>query len=234
MSITKMSLALVWYALLLFEIVIWGSTTVQLGWPGLISLIAYAMIVPLLLGVEGLELAVANLLSSKANLSPAAARELDHIRADPTLPFFPNRQLLVVGSIVVLTMASAFEQVYVPGFGWTTSYNLPTLLNLVLPTHVVLVCAQVPGKMLALYDPSRFFNQTWWICVAVRWIEAFEVTNPAKLITNWLAMILGYPVRHTPPTPEIRLVYPVFDTIDNQWVYVVQEEEKAGTEGALT
>lgn len=226
MSISKALLASIWYAILLVEGIIWVSTMIMLGWTGLISFIAFATIIPLLLAVEGLELAVASLLSSKANLSTAAARELGHIQADRTLPFFPNRQLAVVLSIVLLTMASAFEQIYIPAFGWTSGYNLPTLFNLVFPTHIVLLLAQVPGKMLALYGPARFFSQTWWICVAVRWVGALEVTTPARPVTRLLAALLGYPVRHAPPPPEVRIIYPVFDHIDNQWVYVLPEDEK--------
>jgi hypothetical protein len=230
MSISKALLAGIWYALLLVESIIWISTIIGLGWPGLISFIAFATIIPLLLAVEGLELAVASLLASSANLSTPAARELRHIQADRTLPFFPNRQLAVVLSIVLLTMASAFEQIYIPFFGWTSSYNLPTLFNLVFPTHIVLLFAQVPGKMLALYAPARFFNQTWWICVAVRWVGTLEVTTPAKPLTKSLAALLGYPVGHAPPSPEVRIAYAVFDSIDNEWVYVLPEGEHAAAD----
>jgi hypothetical protein len=233
MSIGKILLAIVWYSILLFEVITWVLTVIQLGWPGLISFIAFVTVIPLLLAVEGLELAVASLLSSKASLAPAAARELNNIQADRTLPFFPNRQVFVVASIVLLTMASAFQQVYIPGLGWTSNYNLPALFNLAFPTHTVLLLAQVPGKMLALYAPSRFFSQTWWICVAVRWMGTLEVTAPAKPITRLLATLLGYPTRHAPPLPEVLVLYPVYDYIDGQWYYVGQEDEKAVVDAHL-
>lgn len=230
MSITKTLLALIWYVLLLMEGTIWVSTIAYAGWYGLISFLAFATIVPLLLAIEGLELAVTSLLGSKPNLARAAGQELDHIRGDRMLPFFPNRQVFVVASIVVLTMASAFDRLYVPGIGWMYGYDVPALFNLTFPTFVVLMFAQVPGKMLALYSPTRFFGQTWWLCVAVRWVGALELTMPARPITKLLASFLGYPVQHEPATPEIRLVYPVFDHIDNQWVYVLHQDGKAAAD----
>lgn len=227
MSTAKALLLTFWYALLLVEFTIWGLTIGAHGLSGVISFLAFALIIPMLLAVEGLELAVASLLGSNADLSPAAARELTRIRSDPTLPFFPNRQLAVVGSIVILTTTSAFDQIYIPIIGLTSSYNLPTIFNLVFPTHVVLLFAQVPGKMLALYAPARFFDQTWWICVGVRWTESLKVTAPAELVTRFLAFFLRYPVRHAPSAPEVRLVYPVYDYIDSRWYYVAQEDEAA-------
>lgn len=225
MSTAKALLATFWYALLLVEFTVWVSTIWMQGWPGMVSFIAFVTIIPLLLAVEGLELSVASLLCSNTELSPAAARELDQIKSDPTLPFFPNRQLAVVASIVMLTMASGFDQIYVPGVGWMSSYHLATIFNIVFPTHTVLLLAQVPGKMLALYAPGRFFQQTWWICAGVRWVGSLEVTSPAEPLTKSLAMILGYPVRHAPPAPEVRLVYPVYDYIDSRWYYVAPEDE---------
>jgi hypothetical protein len=91
----------------------------------------------------------------------------------------------------------------------------------------VLLLAQVPGKMLALYAPGRFFEQTWWICLWVRWVGSLEVTSPAEPLTKSLARMLGYPVQHAPPAPETRLVYPVYDYIDAQWYYFVPEGEAA-------
>jgi hypothetical protein len=225
MPIWKHLLTTIWYALLLFETIVWICTITGVGWSGLISFIAFVTIIPLLLAVEGLELSVASLLSSKANLSARAARELDLIKADPTLPFFPNRQFFVVASIVLLTMASAFDQIYVPGLGWTSSYA--TLFNMAFPTHTVLLLSQVPGKMLALYAPSRFLNQTWWTCMAVRFVGELQVTTPANFFTKSLAKLLGYPVRHAPPPTDVRFVYPVFDYIDNQWVYVLNDADVA-------
>ena len=127
----------------------------------------------------------------------------------------------------MLTMTSGFDQIYVPTMGWTSSYNLPTIFNLIFPTHTILLLAQVPGKMLALYAPGRFFEQTWWICVGVRRIASLEVTSPAEPLTRSLAMIFGYPVGHAPPPPETKLVYPVYDYIDSRWYYVSPNDEAA-------
>jgi len=224
MSKTKRLLLIFWYLLLALEFTIWIATAIGFGWAGLISIVAFVTIIPLLLAVEGLELAVASLLGSSVSLSPAAARELAQIKANPALPFFPNRQLAVVSSIVLLTMASGFDQIYVPSVGWVSDYNLPTIFNIIFPTQTVLLFAQVPGKMLALYAPGRFFEQTWWICVGVRWVGSLEMTSPAEPLTQSLAVILGYPVQHTSPAPETRLVYPVYDYIDGEWYYVVPED----------
>jgi hypothetical protein len=227
MSGAKALLATFWYALLLVEFTIWVATIDMLGWTGLVSLLAFATIIPLLLAVEGLELAVASLLNWRASLSPAAACELDRIKSDPTLSFFPNRQLAVVISIVMLTMASGFERIYVPVLGWTSGYNLPTIFNIVFPTHTVLLLAQVPGKMLGLNAPARFLDQTWRICVGVRWIGLLEVTAPAKPIVKFLAILLRYPVLHAAPAPEVRLLYPVYDYIDSRWYYLHPEDDGA-------
>ena len=225
MPMFKASMVTFWYAMLFAELVVWAFTVCGAGWIGLLSFTAFILIIPTLLAVEGLELAVASLLNSEANLPPAAVRELDLIKADRALPFFPNRQMAVVASIVVLTLASGFERIHIPGVGWTSRYNLPTIFNLVFPTHMVLLLAQVPGKMLALYAPARFFEHTWRICVGIRWIGSLELTAPAKPLTNLLARFLGYPLQHRQPVSGPRLVYPVYDHIDSCWYYFMPPDE---------
>jgi hypothetical protein len=231
----KTMLSGVWYTLFTIEFIIWISTSFHAGLSGLVSLMAFLITIPLLLAVEGLELAVTALLGEEVDVtSERAAYELNHIRSDKTLKFFPNRQVFVVLSIVLLTMASSFERIYIPGAGWISSFGLPAIFNMAFPTHTVLLLAQVPGKMLALYSPARFFSQTWGICVVVRWTGNLEVTAPARFITRLLAKILGYPIHHAKTAHKTTIIYPVFDYIDSEWHFVAHNSNAPEIEEAIT
>jgi hypothetical protein len=57
--------------------------------------------------------------------------------------------------------------------------------------------------------------------------EALQVELESQLPTVELGKRFKYPVRHAPPSPEVRIAYPIFDQIDNQWVYVLPEDENS-------
>jgi hypothetical protein len=95
-------------------------------------------------------------------------------------------------------------------------YGLPALFNLAFPTHTVLLLAQIPGKCLALFWPPRFFEQTWYICVAVRWIGKTAVAAPAKPVIWVLAKLFGYPLQ--PEGPARANVQLLWDYIDQRWI----------------
>lgn len=220
MSIIKFCLAFLWGLASLALVTVWIWTLVQTGVSAWLPATAYLVIIPLLAAVEGLELSVTALLGrSDPELTESATAELHRIKSDPKLPFIPNRQVFVVMGIVILTMASSFNRICLPAVGCTSDIVLLSLFNLAFSTLAVLLLAQVPGNLLALYWPERFFAQTWCICILVRWVGSLEVTKPALTLTWLLAKLLGYPVRHTLQAPRCVLVYPVFDYIESEWYY---------------
>lgn len=219
MRYLRMMLDLAWLASSFVLLTVW-VTTVTLGPAGILAIVAFATLMPLLFAVEGLELAVTALLHRPADVHGGALAELTRIRNDAKFSFFPHRQLFVVVSIVTLTLVNTFDAVYVPGVGRVADGAVLFAFNLAFSTLSVLLLAQIPSKRLALVDPARFFRATWLVCIAVRWVGETRLTEPAETLVRLLMKLLRY------PTEARRLREPLtvqYDSIDDCWLIVVPE-----------
>jgi hypothetical protein len=109
---------------------------------------------------EGFEIAFAMIWPLRESAEADIRRSLQDL--DPEF-VLAQRQVIVVATITMVSLTSAFDWIEVPGLGRVHSYGVPALFSGLFTTLTVLWFGQVFPKRVAAKSAERFWRLSRWL-----------------------------------------------------------------------